>query len=146
MKKQEFFKNEYGTVYQRDEKTTVLEYFKKAPNHESFLKLNEAIINLYRENPTQILIADTRKMGLLTVASQKWVSDTLFPTLLNLLEGKTLYHAQLLNPTEVFSKVSANNVRRFAESLKSNFVLIQYDSEEELEKGVNEFRELIQSN
>ncbi|MCC5919513.1 MAG: hypothetical protein LAT68_04800 [Cyclobacteriaceae bacterium] len=143
MDRQEFFKNEYATVFQREGDITVLKYFQKVPSHEMFLTVNEAIIDAYRERPTQILIADIRDMGILKVASQKWISNTLLPTLINILSGKTLYHAQLLNPNEIMSKVSANNVKRFEESLKSNFVMIQYDSEKELEKGITEFRKLI---
>jgi lipopolysaccharide biosynthesis glycosyltransferase len=145
MSKTEFFKNDYATVFQQDGDTTVLQYFKKVPDHETFLAVNEAIIDGYKKKPTQILVADVRNMGILSVDAQKWVSNTLIPTLIELLNGKTLYHAQFLNPNEVLSRLSANNVKRFSEALTSNFVLMQFGTQEELDQGIAEYRKYIEA-
>lgn len=139
----EYFKNDYATVFQKDGDITVLKYFKKVPSHEHFLEVNKPVIEAFKAKPTQIMIADIRDMGILSIESQKWVSNTLLPTLLDLLKGKTLYHAQLLNSSEILSKVSANNVKRYAQSITSNFVMVQFDSEESMNSGVEDFRALI---
>jgi len=139
-----FFKNEYGTVFQEDKDVTVLQYFQKVPDHEAFLELNQPIIDAYNTNPTQILIADIREMGILSVDAQKWVSNTLLPTVIEKLAGKMLYHIQYLKPNEILSKVSAGNVKRFAESSNKNFVLVQYNNQEELNEGLLEFKKLIE--
>ncbi|MFQ3575745.1 MAG: hypothetical protein SNJ77_04850 [Cytophagales bacterium] len=94
------------------------------PSHEHFIEINTSIIKAFQKKTTQTMVADIKDMGILSVESQKWVSNTLLPELINLLKGKTLFQAQLLNPKEILSKVSANNVKRYAESIKSNFVII----------------------
>jgi hypothetical protein len=81
---------------------------------------------------TQKFVADIRKMGIISVASQNWVIANLLPGMVKHLKGKMLYHAQVVDPSEILSKVSANNIKDRSKQVATGFEVVQFSDEEKL--------------
>ena len=108
----EFYKDNSARVYYNPEVDTLfLEYLGKVQNDEHFIQINTAVLQSFRQLKTQKVVADIRKMGIIGVNSQKWVIDVLLPGMIEHLKGKTLFHAQFLDPKEIMAKVSAANIK-----------------------------------
>lgn len=129
----EFFKNSFAKVYY-DEILDALfiEYISKVPNDEQFILVNKALLEAFTKLKTQKVVADIRKMGIISLASQEWIVKNLFPALLKHLNGKTLYHAQLLDAKEILSKVSAANIKNKSAHVMDGFEVRQFTDETEL--------------
>lgn len=129
----EFFKNNFARVYYDNALDTLfLEYLNKVPNDDQFIIANQAVLEAFRKLKTQKFVADIRKMGIISPAAQNWVLTTLLPGMFKHLNGKKLYHAQFVDATEIFSKVSATNIKNKAQQVAENFEVIQCGSEKEL--------------
>src|SRR5690242_4446024 len=108
---QEFYKDKTARVYYDKELDTLfLEYTDKVLNENQFIGINTAVLNAFLTLRTQKFVADIRKMGVISVNSQKWVVENLLPGMIKHLKGKTLYHAQFLDNSEIMSKVAAANI------------------------------------
>ena len=133
----EFYKDTSAKVYYLpDLDTLFLEYLGKVQNDEHFIQINTAVLQSFRQLKTQKFVADIRKMGIIGVNSQKWVVEVLLPGMVEHLNGKTLFHAQLLDPNEIMAKVSGGNIknrssqtldklemRQFTDSVEMNSLL-----------------------
>lgn len=129
----EFFKDNSARVYYDQELDTLfLEYTNKVLNDEHFILINTAVLNAFKSLSTQKFVADIRKMGLISVASQKWVLDNLLPGLIKHLEGKTLFHAQLLDPSEILAKVAASNIKNKSTTVAEGFHVEQFSDRNEM--------------
>jgi hypothetical protein len=104
----------------------VLEYIAKVKNDATFIEVNTAVLESFRKLATQKFVADVRRMGIISLASQQWVLDTLIPGMIKHLKGKKLYHAQLLDPSEVMAKVSATNIKNKANDVALDFEVVQF--------------------
>jgi hypothetical protein len=128
----EFYNSSIAKVYyDSDLDTLFLEYTNKVLNDAVFIEVNTAVLNAFLLLDTQKFVADIRKMGIIGVNSQQWVVTNLLPGMIKHLKGKTLFHAQLLDPSEVLSKVSASNIRN--KSKQEGIEVVQFSSREELE-------------
>lgn len=108
----EYYKDNTARVYYDPELDTLfLEYVGKVLNDEQFIKINTAVLEAFKTLTTQKFVADIRKMGIISVNSQKWVLENLLPGMFKHLNGRILYHAQLLDPSEILSKVAAANIK-----------------------------------
>ncbi|MEM7551987.1 MAG: hypothetical protein AAF363_20055 [Bacteroidota bacterium] len=133
------FSNEYASVYfDKELDSLYLKYFKKVPSHNDFLIVNEAVLEGFRTQSTHKFIADVRNMGIISLESQQWVVEVLIPKMVAHLNGKTLLHAQLLDPSEVMSKVSASNIKNKSEKKMEGFQLYQFTKEEKLRDFIKE--------
>ncbi len=129
----EFFKNSFAKVYYDETLDALfLEYTSKVPNDEQFILVNKALLEAFTKLKTQKVVADIRKMGIISLASQEWIVKNLFPALLKHLNGKTLYHAQLLDAKEILSKVSAANIKNKSAQVMEGFEVRQFTDETEL--------------
>ncbi len=129
----EFFKNSFAKVYYDETLDALfLEYISKVPNDEQFILANKALLEAFTKLKTQKVVADIRKMGIISLASQEWIVKNLFPALLKHLNGKTLYHAQLLDAKEILSKVSAANIKNKSAQVMEGFEVRQFTDETEL--------------
>jgi len=131
----EFYKDTSAKVYYLpDLDTLFLEYLGKVQNDEHFIQINTAVLQSFRQLKTQKFVADI--MGIIGVNSQKWVVEVLLPGMVEHLNGKTLFHAQLLDPNEIMAKVSGGNIknrssqtldklemRQFTDSVEMNSLL-----------------------
>ncbi|MBL7856770.1 MAG: hypothetical protein JNM57_03700 [Cyclobacteriaceae bacterium] len=131
----EFYKDKTARVYYDPEVDALfLEYLGKVVNDAQFIQINTAVLEAFKLLQTQKFVADIRKMGIISVASQKWVLDNLLPGMIKQLKGKTLYHAQLLDPAEILSKVSAANIKSKSKQVSEGFEIIQFHDPKELKQ------------
>ena len=129
----EFYKDASARVYYLPEIDTLfLEYLGKVQNDEHFIKINTAVLDSFRKLKTQKFVADIRKMGIIGVNSQKWVVEVLLPGMVEHLKGKTLFHAQLLDPTEVMAKVSGGNIKNKSSQTLDKFEMRQFTDAAEM--------------
>lgn len=116
--------------------TLFLAYLGKVKNHDQFVEINTAVLNAFRQLKTQKFVADIRHMGLISVEFQRWVVDVLLPGMIKHLNGKMLFHAQLLDPKEVLAKVSASNIRNKSSQVAEGFEVRQFHDEEEMKQNL----------
>jgi len=129
----QFYKDKTAVVYYDPEFDTLfLEYTDKVLNDEQFIKINTAVLDAFLTLKTQKFVADIRKMGVIGVNSQKWVVTNLLPGMIKHLNGKTLYHAQLLDTTEIMSKVAAANIKNKSNTVSEGFEVEQFSNREEM--------------
>jgi hypothetical protein len=129
----EFFKNKFAHVYYDEALDALfLKYTDKVPNHDEFMIANQALLDAFLSLNTQKFAVDIRKMGIISLQSQEWVVKTLIPTLLKHLKGETLYHVQLLDTSEILSKVSASNIKNKSSQVVAGFEITQVTTEAEL--------------
>lgn len=117
-----------------------LNYTDKISGHKEFVELNQKLLEAFQSIDTQYVVADTRKIGIIGVDSQKWASEVLFPAMVNHLDGKKLYHIQLLNKKDIYSTISGNNVKRFTTDIKG-LEFYQVDDENEVTKHIKYLKE-----
>jgi hypothetical protein len=129
----EFYKDAVAKVYFDPTLNTLfLEYLSKVPNEETFIAINTALLKAFVSLNTQKFVADVRKMGIISLKSQQWVLNNLLPGMIKHLEGKKLYHAQLLDPSEILSKVSANNIKDKSTTVATDFEVRQFSNDNDL--------------
>jgi hypothetical protein len=129
----EYYQDKTAKVYYDPSIDTLfLEYVGKVMNDEQFIRINTAVLNAFTSLQTQKFVADIRKMGIISLQSQKWVLDNLLPGMIKHLKGKMLFHAQLLDPTEVMAKVSASNIKSRSKQVAEGFEVVQFTDRDEL--------------
>ncbi len=129
----EFYKNSFARILYDDSLDALyLEYTGKVPNEEQFILVNKAVLDAFIKLKTQKFVANIRKMGIISLGSQEWVVKNLLPGMIKHLSGKKLYHAQLLDATEILSKVSAANIKNKSTQVAKDFEVKQFSAEEEL--------------
>lgn len=129
----EFFKNNVARIhYDKSLDTLFLEYLEKVPNDASFVAINQAVLDAFTKLKTQKFVADIRRMGIISLASQDWVLKNLLPGMIKHLNGKKLHHAQFLDPSEIMSKVSGGNIKNKSTQVDSAIEVVQFSNEKEL--------------
>lgn len=135
------FTSPIATVfYDAELDTLFLNYLSKVPNDETFIQINTEVLNHFKKLNTHKFAVDIRKMGVISLTAQQWVVENLFPGMIQHLKGRRLYHAQLLDPQEIFSKVSASNIKNKSQALPETFDMEQFSSEEELKAKLKELK------
>lgn len=130
---QEFFKDKSAHVYYDAVLDTLfLVYTDKVQNDQQFITINTAVLAAFTKLNTQKFVADIRKMGIISVASQNWVVANLLPGMVKHLNGKMLYHAQVVDPSEILSKVSGNNIKGRSSQVAEGFEVVQFSDTEKL--------------
>lgn len=130
-----FFESATAKVYYDNELDTLfLEYLGKVKNDAEFIDINTQLLEAFKSLSTQKFVADIRKMGIISLDSQNWVANHLIPSMFEHLKGKMLYHAQLLDASDIFAKVSGSNIKNKASDDETGFKVMQYSDKVELEK------------
>jgi hypothetical protein len=138
----EFYKDSSARVYYLPEVDTLfLEYFGKVLNDEHFIKINAAVLQSFKQLRTQKFVADIRKMGIIGVNSQKWVIEVLLPGMVDHLKGKTLFHAQLLDPKEIMAKVSGGNIKNKSSQTLDKLEMRQFTDAAEMTSFLKNWKE-----
>ena len=134
MSTKEFYSSNTAKIYYDEALDTLfLEYLGRVKNHQEFVEINTEVLKAFESLTTQKMVADIRKMGIISVESQQWVVGFLIPGMMKHLNGKMLHHAQLLDPKEIFSKVSAANIKTKAADREKGFEVHQFSERSELE-------------
>jgi hypothetical protein len=129
----EFYKDNTASVYYDHEiDTLVLKYLGKVSNDEQFILINSAVLEAFQSLNTQKFVADIQKMGIISLKSQQWVLQNLLPGMISHLKGKKLFHAQLLDKSEILSKVSAGNIKNKSKEVAKDFEVVQFYDEGEM--------------
>lgn len=129
----EFYKDKTANVYYDQHLDTLfLEYTDKVLNDEQFILINTAVLNAFTSLRTQKFVADIRKMGIISINSQKWVIEHLLPGMIKHLSGKKLYHAQLLDSSEIMSKVAGSNIKNKSATVAEDFEVEQFTDRNEM--------------
>ncbi|MEM6841051.1 MAG: hypothetical protein AAF632_02390 [Bacteroidota bacterium] len=129
-----FYESKTARVYYDSKLDALfLEYLRGVKNHPEFVEINSAVLEAFQKLDTQKFVADIRRMGIISLQSQQWVVENLLPGMIGCLNGKTLYHAQFLDPSEVFSKVSGSNIKKKSSDEIEGFELKQFLDRESLE-------------
>jgi hypothetical protein len=138
----EFYKDKTAIVYYDPELDTLfLEYTSRVLNEEQFIKINTAVLNAFLALNTQKFVADIRRMGVISVNSQKWVVENLLPRMIKHLRGKTLYHAQFLDTSEIMSKVAAANIKNKSTTVAEGFQVEQFSDREKMVNRLKTWKE-----
>jgi hypothetical protein len=136
-----FFSDNSAKVYYDQEVDTLfLEYTGRVQNEKHFIEINTAVLEAFKKLQTQKFIADIRKMGIIAVSSQKWVIDVLLPGMVAHLHGKTLFHAQLLDPSEVMSKVSGGNIKNRSTQVIEKLEMRQFTDAQEMRHFLKQWK------
>lgn len=134
-----FFESETAKVYYDVNLDTLfLEYLSKVKNHAEFVEINSAVLSAFKKLSTQKFVADIRYMGIIAIDSQKWVVENLLKGMLKHLKGKPLHHAQLIDHSEIFSKVSGSNIKSNSKDQLDGLLVSQFAKREELEEYLKE--------
>ena len=130
-----FFDNDIAAVFY-DEKLDALflQYKSKPKNLAEFIEVNQATLEAFQLLNTVNFVADIRKMSIISLEAQQWVLENLFPACVKHLKGRQLFHAQLMDPSEIMSKVAANNLKRKTEI--QGFTINQFGDEESLSNAL----------
>ena len=138
----EFYKDAAARVYYNpDVDTLFLEYVGKVQNDDHFIKINTAVLESFKQLKTQKFVADIRKMGVIGVTSQKWVIEVLLPGMIGHLKGKTLFHAQFLDPKEIMAKVAGANIKNKSSDKLPNFEMRQFTDLAEMNAFLKSWKE-----
>lgn len=131
--KNEFYRDRTAHVYyDADLDTLFLKYLGRVANDQHFVTINTAVLMAFQKLHTQKFVADIRKMGIISLFSQQWVLNNLLPNMIMHLKGKTLFHAQLLDPGEILSKVSGSNIKNRSKQIAEGFEVVQFTDENEM--------------
>ncbi len=129
-----FYKSETAEIfYNNDLDAIILRYLKQVKNDAEFIEINTCVLDSFKKLNTQKFVADIRKMGVISPNAQEWVVKNLIPGMFDHLNGKMLYHAQLLDPKEIFNKVSGSNIKAKSSTSERGFKVEQFSEESELE-------------
>ena len=109
---QVFFENKSARVYYHSDLNALfLEYTDKVISHEQFMVINTAVLQAFLKLQTTKFVADIRKMGVISIESQKWVVENLLPGMIKHLSPKDLIHVQFMDEAEIFSRIAANKIK-----------------------------------
>jgi hypothetical protein len=135
-----FLKNEFVSVYY-DASTDALwvKYISRVPDDKQFAVVADAMLDGFTKLKTSKFIADIRRMGILGLGSQELIITKLLPGMIKHLNGKTLHHAQLIDPKEIMGKVTANNVKNKS-SHREGIEITQFFDEAEMIRYMNSIR------
>jgi hypothetical protein len=119
----EFYRADFVSVfYHEDTHALWVKYFQKVPSDKHVIPVIDAMLNGFKQSNTQKFMADIRKMGVLGTDSQSLIVNKLIPGMVSHLNGKRLYHAQLIDPGEIMAKITANNVKHKSDNEKIEIV------------------------
>lgn len=115
--------------YDNDLETLFLSYKGPVKDHDDFVKINYAVLSAFKKYNTQKFAVDVRDLELLDLKSQNWIRDVLFTGMIEHLNGRGLYHAQLIDEDKILSKLAATNIKIKAADLEDGINIEQFSSE-----------------
>lgn len=128
-----YFESDTALVYYDEDLDAIfLKYLGNVKDTSEFIQINTELLHAFKQLETQKFVADIRKMGIISLEAQNWVVENLIPGMSEHLEGKPLHHAQLIDPNEVFAKVSGSNIKNKVGKEEDGFAVRQFSDESEL--------------
>src|SRR5688572_18449564 len=135
------FENDYASISYDAELDAIALHFKKQALPKEFININQKVLDLFKTLTTNKFYVDTRKIGVVSLEGQQWVINNLFPGMLAHLKGRKLYHVQVVNPSEIFGRVAAGNIKTKASTNHEpqNLIIESFDSEQEAKNWLKAF-------
>lgn len=131
---QTFFENRSAKIYYNASLDSLyLEYTDKVANHEQFVVINRAVLNAFEKLHTKKCAVDIRKMGVISIESQKWIVDNLIPGMIKHLAGQAPIIAQLLDEAEIFARFAANKINEKVNGDKTGLQVMQFTDRAKME-------------
>lgn len=131
---QTFFENRSAKIYYNASLDSLyLEYTDKVANHEQFVVINRAVLNAFEKLNTKKCAVDIRKMGVISIESQKWIVDNLIPGMIKHLAGQAPIVAQLLDEAEIFARFAANKINEKVNGDKTGLQVMQFTDRAKME-------------
>lgn len=131
---QTFFENRSARIYYNASLDSLyLEYTDKVANHEQFVVINRAVLNAFEKLNTKKCAVDIRKMGVISIESQKWIVDNLIPGMIKHLAGQAPIIAQLLDEAEIFARFAANKINEKVNGDKTGLQVMQFTDRAKME-------------
>jgi hypothetical protein len=116
-----FFKNKSAVIYYDPTlDALVVEYLDKITSNEQFIEINTEAKNAFEKLSTRKVVADIRRMGVISIESQNWILNNFIPAVIKHLNGEKPIFAQLINESDIFSKVAGSNVKRKSDNQDLN--------------------------
>jgi hypothetical protein len=124
----EFYSADFVRVFHdEDINALCVKYFQRVPSDKHFIPVVNAMLEGFKQLNTQKFMADIRKMGVLGIDSQSLIITKPLPGMISHLQGRKLYHVQLIDPGEIMAKVTANNVKH--KSKNESVEIVQFIDE-----------------
>lgn len=131
---QTFFENRSAKVYYHSDLNTLfLEYTDKVASHEQFIIINTAVVEAFLKLQTNKFVADIRKMGVISIESQKFVVEHMLPAMVKHLNGEDPVVIQLMDKSDIFAKVAADKIKNQSRDQKKGFEVLQFSDRANME-------------
>ena len=112
----EKFKNEIAIIYHDEENNIILMEFKIKSSLSDFIVIHEKFLEEFYKLTCNKYLVDLRKIGVVSAEGLDWVANTLFNNMLNHINDKNLYHAQIIPKSDIFAKFAGDSVKMKADN------------------------------
>ena len=121
--------------FDKEVNTLFLQYKEEVKSFEEFQEINQAATKGYQHFKTYKFVADARKMGKLPAECRDYVNNVMIPELFDTATGGDFYLAQLLDSSEIMSKVAAHIIKTGSKEVVD---IEQFSDQETLYKRLKE--------
>jgi len=114
-------------VIQRNAEINAIELiFKRKSGIEDFIETNNTLLEEFKKLNVNRFLVDPTKMGVVSTEGQHYVATRLLPEMIRHLNGKNLYHAQVLPQEDVFAKYAAQNIKQKSSQQLPHLFIAQF--------------------
>jgi len=126
------FENEFAEILHDEELNILSLVYKKQVQKDDFIFINQKFLEIFRTLNIYKIYINALKIKVVPVEGQHWVINNMIPGMIEHVNGKMLYHAQVLN-TDSFVKFAAQNIRNKSQnqSIEIPMKVAAFESEEE---------------
>lgn len=129
------FENEFIEIIY-DEELKVLSFvYKVQPQSDKFMELNQKFLDEFKTLDCNKILINAIEIKLVSVENQNWVANTMIPEMLKHINGRKLYHAQILN-SDAFVQFAAHNIQKKSMK-KDEGSPMEINAFEKVEDGIN---------
>ena len=102
----------YAIIQLNMEIDTLELIFKRKLVFNQFIETSDAVINEFKKLDVNRFLVDPSNMGVLSPEGQRYVATKSLPEMINHLNGRYLFHAQVLPQKDVFARYASQNIRQ----------------------------------
>lgn len=126
------FKDNYVEItYMKEDEIVHMTIYEPFDSVTAAIDSNLKLLDFFRNFNTNKFSVDASKMGVQPDEFVKWLSENLFPPMIEHIGGRKLYHAQVIQSGEFEDQYSPNKVRLMSQ-IKSGFFNLKIKSFDEL--------------
>ena len=124
------YEKQADVYYDKAMQAIVLQYKAQVNELSVFKQIHDDLADLLIANGSNRFYVDTRQMGVMLVEGQQYVIKEMFPRMLAHLQGKKLYHVQVISETDAFARFGAKNIKTSITKATDNPVVEAYTDEQ----------------